>query len=496
MPPPTAIQRYDLVILGGGIAGCAIAEFLGRRTTLRIKLIEPKPQLGAGASGKLEGWFHAGALYSGHDDAQTFLNCVNGIEDLINLYSGFFSGRCNLVLADSGARSIPAVVEQPEGWFNDAPVHFLLPNADAPELRQSRLRQDAVIWEIQRQRVLNRLEAAFGGGHDWRQDGRCQAPSLGQIEAYEARGTHAGGLIDRSGRWDDLCARYDQSFNEQRAAYDVVRSLDVSMNTSRILRDLVASACASGVEFETGLTVEDVVIDRFGPVRVNSIRYRDEGGALIHLKAGQFVFAVGGGFKGVLDRLGLRVRLKQVKSSMVVATPALLSLNFARMSIKQRFHFNHLAQRDAAGGWFSLLANSGFVGGDEGEPADDVDRLLDLAERYFGRDALYGRRLYTYDCSKTEFISDEEEKRRYSYWIEAAPGGNFVCVLPGKFSFFPTVAYQTLLRLKVLLGFADAPRFETFAPAPRHEQAARRLVAEYYPAQVLGGATGERRGRD
>jgi hypothetical protein len=36
----------------------------------------------------------------------------------------------------------------------------------------------------------------------------------------------------------------------------------------------------------------------------------------------------------------------------------------------------------------------------------------------------------------------EEEKRRYSYWIEHPQGTNYIGVLPGNFSFFPTVAYQ------------------------------------------------------
>ncbi|MDX1410997.1 MAG: FAD-dependent oxidoreductase, partial [Nitrospirales bacterium] len=69
----TSIFQNDVVIMGGGIAGIAIAELLSRRTDLSIKVIEEAPKLGMGASGKLEGWFHSGALYSGTDDPQTFL---------------------------------------------------------------------------------------------------------------------------------------------------------------------------------------------------------------------------------------------------------------------------------------------------------------------------------------------------------------------------------------------------------------------------------------
>ena len=91
-----AIHHFDVVVIGGGIAGIAIAELLSRNSDLSIKVIEAAPKLGSGASGKLEGWYHSGALYSGSDDAQTFMNCLNGIEDLQRFYSTYFCDRCKI----------------------------------------------------------------------------------------------------------------------------------------------------------------------------------------------------------------------------------------------------------------------------------------------------------------------------------------------------------------------------------------------------------------
>ena len=85
-PNTTIVDRYDVVIIGGGIAGIAIAEFLSRLTDLKILVLEKAEQLGMGASGHLEGWYHTGALYAGLQDPQTLLNCINSLEDLYNFY--------------------------------------------------------------------------------------------------------------------------------------------------------------------------------------------------------------------------------------------------------------------------------------------------------------------------------------------------------------------------------------------------------------------------
>jgi FAD dependent oxidoreductase len=484
----TAIYYYDVIIIGGGVAGIAIAEFLSRQHPLSIKVIEQAPYLGTGASGKLEGWFHTGGLYAGLDDGQTFMNCLNAIEDLITHYAGYFPDRCNLrCLQRFPGICSPAVVPRGDGWFNDAPVFYIHPTQASPEVKLSHFKNDAVLLEIQRQRVLGRMEAAFGRQHNWWTAGRCQAPTYAQIEAY--RGTHCS-LLGTSGLLNDICQRFDQSFGLPPSDYHILKSADVSLNAVTILRDLVASALANGVEFETGVTIEDLVLDRFGTRRITSILCRGRRQRPLHLKAKLFVFAVGAGFDRYLQELRLGARLQVSHSAMVVAWPALSTINFARMSIKPKFHFNHLVQCGVGTRGpmqFSMLANSGFLDQDAhvAEKVADIDAILEATERYFGRKALHASKLYTYECAKTEFLSQEEEKRRYSYWIEHPRDTNYIGVLPGKFSFFPTVAYQTYLRIKELLPLDGAVHRPVYRVDPVHKQRAKALVADPYPVQIL-----------
>ena len=441
------IDYVDVVVVGGGIAGVAIAEFLARHSNLSIKLLEKAPQLGTLASGKLEGWYHTGALYSGQDDAQTFINCVNGLEDLINLYSPYFKEQCNVNLVEKNT--------MPDIQIN-----------------------------IQRNRVLGRLEVAYGKQHNWLVNDQCLAPTYKQVENYEKLDCS---LKDSTEIIRNLCSQFDESYNMAPSNYDFIKTLDCSMHTSRILQDLVGSCLSRGVTFETGIKINKLLIDGYGKLRIKSLLCETQEGRSKRLKAKLFIFAVGEGFEPFLKDLQVRAKLKRSRSAMVVAYPALVDTNFVRMSTKTRFHFNHFVQQRELGHEkyiYSLLADSGYANDDSNDGVD-IEPILESAERYFGKEKLYSRQLYSYECVKTEFISQEEQKRRYSYWIESDEDSNYMCVLPGKFSFFPTVAYQAYQRIKTLLDFEETQPKYAFQSNLNIETKANQLVAESYPMHIF-----------
>ena len=71
-----SIIEVDLVIIGGGVVGAAIAQELSRKPGKSILVLEKGPRLGEGVTGRNSGVIHAGIYYPpGSLKAET---CIEG----------------------------------------------------------------------------------------------------------------------------------------------------------------------------------------------------------------------------------------------------------------------------------------------------------------------------------------------------------------------------------------------------------------------------------
>ena len=450
------VQRFDVVIFGGGIAGIAIAELLSRLTPLRILVLEREASLGMGASSRLEGWYHTGALYAGVQDPQILINCLNSLEDLYNNYGAH--SRFNGSLVQKKKVFTPMIQKQEdpiERWFNAHPVYFILPEESATDFRSRPINQYQ-LWRLQRSLLIHRLRNSFIA-HNWQNKrGYCEAPKIKQLEENWAETVSEGLNLKLGARFkatspiakklEKYCRAYDRG-----GKYEFFKSLDCSMNPDRILKDLVASSLNSGrVTFRRGVTLKEVIaVNREA---INGVVFEESDGRTVHAKADFFVVASGANIRdlGGQNLFPTNKKVKSVQSAMVVVKPALEKLNFVRMALDHRYHFNHFYREydhEGVRGDYSLLADSGYLEEREGSSSQSADHILRQAEKYFGRETLYGRDVYEYGCFKTEYLPEESEKRSYSYWVEYETGDNYVHVLPGKFSLFPSVALQTYRRI-------------------------------------------------
>src|SRR5260370_3831069 len=127
------VRHCDVLVVGGGIAGIAIAERLAREANrqgkaIRILLVDEHEELGSVASGGLEGWYHTGTLYFHLPDSRTTVACVNGFSDLRRWYARdpLFNPceNCNVLPAAADALGTSYDFSGPaKRWFI-APVEY------------------------------------------------------------------------------------------------------------------------------------------------------------------------------------------------------------------------------------------------------------------------------------------------------------------------------------------------------------------------------------
>ena len=75
-------KKYDIIIIGGGIIGCAIAYSLSKKLRVSIAVIEKENEIAKHASGRNSGVIHTGFYYTPGSLKARF--CVEGNKRLIN----------------------------------------------------------------------------------------------------------------------------------------------------------------------------------------------------------------------------------------------------------------------------------------------------------------------------------------------------------------------------------------------------------------------------
>ncbi len=119
-------MSFDFVVIGGGIAGIAVAELL-QRSGQQVLIMEKNDRLCAESSAAQQGWFHSGALYAALPNRK-YLKM--GMENLANL-TRFYADFSAMNLQPSGDLT-NATVCRP--WFHDAPIFYLYANTRDDEL--------------------------------------------------------------------------------------------------------------------------------------------------------------------------------------------------------------------------------------------------------------------------------------------------------------------------------------------------------------------------
>src|SRR5258706_6733843 len=111
---------YDLIVVGGGIAGLATAEIFAR-SGRKVALLEKNEKLATETSGAHHEWFHFGSLYSIFPTRRYLRTLVGGIDDVLAYYSGF-RGMNLRVDGDGKLMTVPAEAE----WLCDGTIQYIV----------------------------------------------------------------------------------------------------------------------------------------------------------------------------------------------------------------------------------------------------------------------------------------------------------------------------------------------------------------------------------
>jgi hypothetical protein len=210
--------KYEWIVVGGGIAGIAVAEILAREGH-RVLLLDRAAKLAGGTTRDLHEWIHTGCLYTlVPDRLLTLKYMLGGIDDLLEYYASF--PRMNLVPGEQGLRV------EGLGWFNDEYIHF-----------KYRRRPFNPVWSLITARSMYLVERI--AGHDWL---RRRAGIIEEFRGDRLRSI--GGNLREIWR--------------ARGRLLTRKTTDLTSDSRAVLRDLVAAGMANGLAVSTGQNVHEI----------------------------------------------------------------------------------------------------------------------------------------------------------------------------------------------------------------------------------------------
>ena len=370
---------YDFAVVGGGVAGLAIAELL-QRSGRSVLLLESEDSICAQSSAQQQGWFHTGALYAALPSGRSFRHLVGNLDDLLNYYSCF--PNMNL----STGRHL--LTRTTAGWFQNATNYYLYASPADPSVTWLQ----KPLWRLAILRAQTRLS--------WFETIDFTRELSPQVEGLSAS-FNLSRCVSRR-RFDFRPGVVDKTF----------KSRDRTINTKILLSDLLSSFLSHGGELKTGA--------RANKIERNAVIDQGEtyGARNIVVAAGRQAEALTG------------IATKVWKSPLLVVKPAVADVNFIWMNPNIDQTFNHLYHQ-APQGDYSLIGNAAFWPADEEVDEDEVRaRLTTKAEGVFGQQ-IDASRTSLYFGFKTE-LANGRQSRNYLYQIVETE--NCVLALPGKLS--------------------------------------------------------------
>lgn len=418
-------RMRDFAVVGGGIAGLAIAEML-QRSGASVALLEKNKTLCSEASAEQQGWFHTGALYTALPNNFFCRTMVGNLDDLVDYYSGFPS--MNLRVDKH------IYTTDRDGWFSNRTNFYVYTSTDGVSWKWKLPWAVALYRAKRRMSWFETLDASRSLSH---QMGFGARPLK-----YVVHGSTLG-------------------INLEHIAF-ALKSRDRAMNTKLIAEDLLRSFLACGGVVKTQAKVLSL----------------EKGSVLAKLESGETRFPARHTILATgKDTTSFETNTKVFISPLLVVYPALTDINFVRMSPHMEQTINHICHRKN-GLEYSLIGNAVYHDAQQesGEVLERVrTNMLGMARRVFGdfddkgADLFFG---YKTEVSSSSFI------RNYLYHI--IDRGQYTLALPGKFSLCFSLAANVCRHFGIepvkAVRLAEREAVQDAVEEPLHYRMARRLA--------------------
>ncbi len=413
-------KPYDLIVVGAGIAGLAIAEIFSR-SGLKVALLEKNSRVCQEASGEHHEWFHFGSLYSIFLNNQFMRTLVGGIDDLLTYYRDFPG--MNIRVNKEGKLEFP---EGPDAWICDKPIEYIVAARNDPDFDLKSFHGVGdyakkcfflLTWEmaikqfIARHQRFHKFDWHSGPASEW-------VPKAGWLDYSR----------------DVIYSITDLDANLDKHTHFLIPGFDRPMNALAIIQGLLRSFLSNKGELLLGYDVQGVEQAKSGHVRV----LVGNGKGLLSKK---IIFTSG---KGLERFIGDSLKLKVVASPLLIVYPVVCRQSFVRLTPFIDKTVNHIAH-SVSGKKYSLIG-----GGYYADPNDafSVEKarsdLVKMAGSVFPKISEAGL-AETYVGYKTELVSSGA-KRNYQYHISEISENTYVAI-PGKFSLAFSLAVNVYKKL-------------------------------------------------
>ena len=415
-------NHFEYVVIGGGIAGLAIAEIFARSGG-KVLLIEKNAKICQEASAAQHGWFHFGSLYSIFPQSHFLKALLLGVEDLLAYYSGF-SGM-NAEIVDDGKL---VFLEKDNAWFRNERINYIVSARNNQDFGLKSfsgvidyIKKIAMVigWEAAIKQFISRHQRFEN--HNW------------------SSGVTASEWIPRAG-FGDYSKSVIQKPSNPNINLDInthfaIQGYDRPMNSSKIVEDLAKSYLAAG-----GQILVNAEVDHVGSLC--------QGFRAINLKDGRVFYAdtvISSAGRWSKQFLNSKNEVKVVASPLLVVYPKLTNQNFVRMSPYIKKTINHICH-SIDGHDYSLVGGGYYASPNRQEELiEAVEGLNHMAKIVFP-DIINRQYVDSYMGYKTEIVSKFGE-RDYQYKISEIDQG-YYAVIPGKFSLAFALAVNLYKKVK------------------------------------------------